>query len=930
MTSSTMTRRIPAPTRTYDLEDDVPGDVEWIDFGSVLKATDYDGDSVVLEDMVQIRIRDDVPEVAPCDPIMLTVDEDDISTIGFTNPTNINPGSLGTSPNDSNADGSFTGNPANNNPGPAFVSGSLASVVTSGADENLTFGFISESSLRSYLESLGLSSQGAELSYDLIGNTLVAFDNAGDALGQTYDAGADRLVFTLQVNPTTGEFEFKLYDQLDHDAPASGADQNFDLQNDPPGDVYSIDFGHILKATDYDGDSVVLDHMVKIQIRDDVPEVAPCDPIVFTVDEDDISTLGAGVNPGSLGTSPNDSNADGSYTGNPANNNPGPAYVSGSIASVVQSGADEQLTFGFVSENSLRSYLENIGLTSKGGELSYDLQGNILYAFDNAGDQLGQTYDVGADRLVFTFEITNPATGEFEFKLYDQLDHDAGNGENFPLEVPGNDITYIDFGSILKATDFDGDSVELDGMVKIKVHDDVPTLSANLNQAFKVVHDESVGLQAEDNDVAGMPAVFAGFNDGSNNNDPHVGADPIGYASSAVSAFSNVVAAYGADEGGTLTYSLQLKNGASSLATSLTVNDVDGGANGNGDPRTVTLFKQGNYIVGRFDYTQNADGSNDNNSTADDNDPVAFVIGIDASGHVHIIQYVSVNHATANPDEIAWLVNDAIQAVLTIEDYDHDTQSVTVNIGDKVGFSDDGPTANISPKGGAEIRLDETVDGGDDNNDGNPFDGDPIAARTVNGSSLFIDSSVFGADGPKDSNNDGNADSDAKVFSLQLTGAPGPVASGLQDAQNDFPVLLSLVGGVIEGRANGALVFTISINTSSGNTTVTQYRAVEHDNPNDHDENSSPEIMDSGLVAIKVTLTDDDGDSHSDTSELGGLIKFEDDGPVVKVKADDHKDADDIRVLLDETTFGGVPDDNTGPTPGSRARSSTRPTPSAA
>lgn len=894
--------------QNYGLQDDVPGDVMWLEFGDVIKATDYDGDSVVLKDMLKIKVKDDVPEVAPCDPIVLTVDEDDVKTVNFTSPTNVNPGSTGTSPNDSNGDGSYTGNPANNNPGPAFVSGSLASVVQSGADEKLTFSFISESSLRSYLENLGLKSQGGELSYDVQGSTLYAFDNAGNQQGTSYDAGQDRLVFTLQINPATGEFEFKLYDQLDHDAPPSGADQNFDLQDDVPGDLYSIDFGSILKATDYDGDSVVLASLLKIQVRDDVPKVAPCDPVVFTVDEDDIKTIGfttpSGVNPGSLGTSPNDSNADGSYTGNPANNNPGPAFVSGSLASVVQSGADEKLTFSFISENSLRSVLEGLGLTSQGGELSYDLQGNILYAFDNAGSQQGTSYDVGQDRLVFTFEITNPQTGEFEFKLYDQLDHDAGNGQNFPLEVPGNDITYIDFGGVLKATDYDGDSVDLDGMVKIKVRDDVPELSANLNQAFKLVHDESANVQGEDDDVGSMPAVLAGFSNGQNNNDPHVGADPIGYASSDVSVFTNIVANYGADEGGSLTYSLQLKNGASSIATGLSVNDVDG------DPRSVTLFKQGNYIVGRFDYTENADGSNDSNSVADDNDPVAFVIGIDASGKVHIIQYLSVNHPTADPDEIAWLVNDAVQAVLTIEDYDHDKQSVTVNIGDKIGFSDDGPTAHISPKQHAEIRLDETVNGGDDNDDGNPFDGDAIASRTVSGSSLFVDNSTYGADGPKDSNNNGNADSDAKVFSLQLNGGNG-TPSGLQDARNDFPVLLSLVGGVIEGRANGALVFTISIDPSDGDTTVTQYRAVEHDNPNDHDENSSPEIMDSGLVEIKVTVRDDDGDTSTDTSELGALIKFEDDGPVVKVEGNRHKQADDIKVALDETTPIGIPDDNT-------------------
>lgn len=884
----------------FDLQNNPPGDVYAIDFGKLIEVTDYDGDSIGLDGKLIIKVRDDVPEIIPCEPIKLTVDEDDIRT----------PLSTGTSPNDGNGDGSFTGDPGNNGPGPATVSGSLGGpggVVQSGADENLTFSFTGNAT--NVFSQLGLTSKGQELSYYVQGGVFYGYVNANfpGPFGPN-----DRIVFKLTLDDN-GDFEFELFDQLDHDAPNSGADQNYDLEVDGP-DIMWLDFGSIIKATDYDGDSVVLEDMLKIKVRDDVPEVAPCDPIEFTVDEDDISTIGftppPGVNPGSLGTSPNDSNGDGSFTGNPANNNPGPAFVSGSLASVVESGADENLTFSFISsESSLRSYLESLGLTSKGGELSYDLQGNILYAFDNAGPNQGEIYNDGQDRLVFTFEITNPSTGAFEFKLYDQLDHDAPNSgadENYDLEddLPGNgDVEWIDFGHILKATDYDGDSVVLEDMVKIRIRDDIPTLSANLNQAFKVVHDESAGLQGEDNDVGAMPAVFAGFVDGFNNNDPHVGNDPIGYASSAVSVFSNIVANYGADEGGTLTYSLQLKNGAQSLTTSLTVNDDFGGSGGNGNPRAVSLFKQGDYIVGRFDYT-------DGDPTPESNEPVAFVIGIDASGHVHIIQYMSVNHATANPDEIAWLVNDAIQAVLTIEDYDHDEQSVVVNIGDKIGFSDDGPTANISPKDGAKIVLDESVTPGDedndDDNDGNPFNGDPIASRTVNGSSLFNDNSSFGADGPKDSNNNTSADGDAKVFSLQLNAG----ATGLVDTLSGQPVVLSLVGGNIEGRANGDLVFRISIDPSDGDTTVTQYRAVEHDNSNDPDESASPEVMNSGLVEIKVTVKDDDGDSSTDTSELGSLIKFEDDGPKIK-----HLRSNDTEVIHDETPGIDVPDDDVTVTP---------------
>ena len=42
----------------------------------------------------------------------------------------------------------------------------------------------------------------------------------------------------------------------------------------------------------------------------------------------------------------------------------------------------------------------------------------------------------------------------------------------------------------------------------------------------------------------------------------------------------------------------------------------------------------------------------------------------------------------------------------------------------------------------------------------------------------------------------------------------------------------------------------------------------------------SPASMPSGLVALKVTLTDGDVDTATDSIELGSLFKFEDDGPV--------------------------------------------------
>src|SRR5690606_1099986 len=153
--------------------------------------------------MVVVNVTDDIPMLADVQPLAITVDEDDILTPGVTPTPAVNPGSTGTSPNDHDTfDGSFTGPEGGGGSGPANAtsSGNLASLMASGADENLTFGFIDTAAMRAYLEGLGLESQGLPLGFDLsVPGTVTGFVNAqggGQAIpGQIYDAGVDRLVF---------------------------------------------------------------------------------------------------------------------------------------------------------------------------------------------------------------------------------------------------------------------------------------------------------------------------------------------------------------------------------------------------------------------------------------------------------------------------------------------------------------------------------------------------------------------------------------------------------------------------------------------------------------------------------------------------------------------------------------------------------------
>ena len=72
--------------------------------------------------------------------------------------------------------------------------------------------------------------------------------------------------------------------------------------------------------------------------------------------------------------------------------------------------------------------------------------------------------------------------------------------------------------------------------------------------------------------------------------------------------------------------------------------------------------------------------------------------------------------------------------------------------------------------------------------------------------------------------------------------------------------------------------------------TVSQFRAVEHDNAgssaSDHDESGSPEIMDQNKLFVRQTITDGDKDHDTDDIDLGKIIKFEDDGPIARNDVD--------------------------------------------
>jgi T1SS-143 domain-containing protein len=120
-------------------------------------------------------------------------------------------------------------------------------------------------------------------------------------------------------------------------------------------------------------------------------------------------------------------------------------------------GADEVLTF------SLGTVVSGLPALYSGGTLlTYSITDNTLTA-------------TAGPNTIFTFTVFTD--GSWAFDLDGQLDHAAGDGENFELRTGDGTakMQAIDLSSIIKARDADGDEVFANtGAFQIEVQDDIP------------------------------------------------------------------------------------------------------------------------------------------------------------------------------------------------------------------------------------------------------------------------------------------------------------------------------------------------------------------------------------------------------------------------------------------------------------------------
>ncbi|MET0588780.1 MAG: tandem-95 repeat protein, partial [Novosphingobium sp.] len=161
--------------------------------------------------------------------------------------------------------------------------------------------------------------------------------------------------------------------------------------------------------------------------------------------------------------------------------------------------------------------------------------------------------------------------------------------------------------------------------------------------------------------------------------------------------------------------------------------------------------------------------------------------------------------------------------------------TVTDNDGDPVSGSfnvtvvDDVPSIDIAAGTTALIADESLGTTGSVQNEGGTVNNDETAAGAEAGAIGYAKGMLFTTT-TADAGADGAA---SRVYGLSVNNAD----SGMLDAVTNQKIILSLTaGGVIEGRTQtgGALVFKLSVNTATGEVTLNQFRAIEHNDSTNH------------------------------------------------------------------------------------------------
>lgn len=527
---------------------------------------------------------------------------------------------------------------------------SAAPVITASA----AFGADGAAVVGSVTYALSLTAGSATGLVTTVGSHAISLVSTGATTIQgQYDGG--KVAFTVEIL-ADGALKVTQNAALNHTQDGSTPAQHDDALN----------LSDLIQATviakDGDGDTVSSSVQVggAITFRDDGPSVTGANATI-TVDEDDIDSLR------SQGSSPDNGSDGNSSTEYLIPGWLGVAKTSGSLSATVNFGADgPAVGGGFSFTANALSALSGLQLQSKGEQLSYTKIGDTIIGYV---DTLGLGFYLPlVSRAVFSFTLESD--GDFTFRLNDQLDHvdENTNSENTALISGNGSIPAIDFGSIIQATDGDGDSVLLGGKANVTITDDIPSVSVSASKSV-VVHDESAGQQADDTNSSAVRSLFNALETA------EAITTPIGYAADNAAEFTFSTAS-GADDVKTVVVTIEIAADGTSSGLYAT-----GGT-------AIYLFEENGLIVGRL---AAADGS------ADPAGDVAFAIASytsGGSGQIAIAQYLPIQHDPNNGRNDIETLAGKVSVKVTVTDYDGDTASQSVEIGSKIQFRDDAPKLN--------------------------------------------------------------------------------------------------------------------------------------------------------------------------------------------------------------------------------------------
>ncbi|MES0870784.1 DUF5801 repeats-in-toxin domain-containing protein [Pseudovibrio sp. SCP19] len=718
----------------------------------------------------------------------------------------------------------------------------------------------------------GITSDGEQLVYSL--------NDAGTVL-TAHKVDTDEAVFTVSLDDTidSGSYTFNLLGNLDH--PRANEEDDLDLT-----------FG--FTAKDSDGDTASSSFTVTVD--DDAVALTDAN-VTRTVDEDNIFSWF------SLGTSPDwlDWDKDGNWT----EFFTGGSAVVGDLSSTVSFGADgphPSDAFTFVADAEQK--MNALGLKSKSEAVSFktlDVPGDytVLIGFVDNGT-LGLSED---DRPVVTL-ILNEDTGKFAVLQFDQLDHVDGNDDNTALVHAGTDeLTAIDFGSVIQAQDQDGDTVTLDNKLEITFKDDVPELYVRPTFFTTVRVDENAGHQPgelSENETKDIleNGVFKGLQGAS---DPHMDAPQIARAD-----IVHIVRNDGADDTASLTQKLVITDPASSAEVTSITTDL---FTTEGEP--IKLMVENGLIVGRS--TTLVDDGNGRGGTVEQLGDVAFALHLDADGTVTVVQYQSLLHATSGVAGERVDLGGYVSASFTLTDHDGDKDTKVAAIGNKIIFRDDAPEITSFTPGTGSLLVDETSGVQGDEIDVQP-DSDLVAlfgslqgARGVDPEMETIYAKA--SDLIAEPSYEGGAD--GATHSMEFVD-PNGVNSGL-DTTSGADITLYLRGSGTDARPyfvvgqfveNGEpqIAFALHLNEQSGEVSFVQYVSLDNINGAQGDV-----LTLADKLSVKLTVTDGDGDTDSRTINIGDKIVFHDDDVVLANSAVTRTvDENDIATT---TVLGTSPND---------------------